>query len=108
MTAGGDLLQRAEMTRASDPWCPDCGLPLQVEQPQHDRIHPPESGPGGIMRYPVLVRCPRNAERPVVPIEPPFVGGAVSFHIACDYARVLGHAPMQGGLEVTGVPDGYR
>lgn len=108
MTDEDDLLRRAEAIRAADPWCPDCGMPLQVEQPRNDRIHPPNPGHAGNLRYPVLVRCPRNAERPAVPIEAPFVGGAVSFHIACDYARVLGHAPTQDRGEANGVADERR
>jgi hypothetical protein len=76
-----------------DPWCPDCGLRLQVEQPRADRLHPPRPGPDGEVLYPVLRRCPRNAERPAFALEP-ILGGDAQYKRACDFAQVVGYAPL--------------
>ncbi len=90
-----DAFDQAAEIVARDPWCPDCGLRLQVEQPRSDRLHPPRRGPEGEALYPVLSRCPRNAERPAIRFEPAFVGGGVRFQPVCDYAQVVGYAPLR-------------
>ena len=90
-----DAFDQAADLLAKDPWCPDCGLRLQLEQPRQDRLHPPRQGPGGEDLYPVLRRCPRNAERPAIPLAPTFVGGDVQYKRVCDYAQVVGYAPLR-------------
>ena len=88
-----DAFERAADLLARDPWCPDCGLRLQLEQPRQDRLHPPRRGPEGEDLYPVLRRCPRNAERPAIRLEPAFVGCGVRYKRAGDYAQ--GYAPLR-------------
>ena len=90
-----NAFEQAADQLARDPWCPDCGLRLQVEQPRSDRLHPLRRGPDGEALYPVLRRCPRNAERPAIALEPAFVGGAVRYKRVCDYAQVVGYAPLR-------------
>ncbi len=93
-----NAFERAAELLARDPWCPDCGLRLQVEQPRADRLHPPRPGPDGEALYPVLRRCPRNAERPAFPLEP-ILGGDAGFKRICDFAQVTGYAPLSEALE---------
>lgn len=93
-----DAFEQAADVLARHPWCPDCGLRLQLEQPRSDRLHPPRRGPDGEALYPVLRRCPRNAERPAIRFEPAFVVGGVRYEPVCDYAQVVGYAPARGGL----------
>lgn len=83
-----DAFEQAADVLARGPWCPDCGLRLQVEQPSSDRLHPPRRGPDGEALYPVLTRCPRNAERPATPFEPAFVVVGVRYQPVCDYGQV--------------------
>jgi hypothetical protein len=93
-----NAFERAAELLARDPWCPDCGLRLQVEQPRADRLHPPRPGPGGEALYPVLRRCPRNAERPAFALEPT-LGGDAQYKRACDFAQVVGYAPLSSALD---------
>jgi hypothetical protein len=90
--------ERAADLLARDPWCPDCGLRLQVEQPRSDRLHPPRRGPDGEALYAVLRRCPRNAERPALAIEP-IVGGDARYKRVCDFAQVVGYAPLSDAID---------
>ena len=93
-----NAFERAADLLARDPWCPDCGLRLQVEQPRSDRLHPPRRGPDGEALYPVLRRCPRNAEHPAIAIEP-IVGGDAQYKRACDFAQVVGYAPLRDVID---------
>jgi hypothetical protein len=93
-----NAFERAADLLARDPWCPDCGLRLQVEQPRSDRLHPPRRGPDGEALYPVLRRCPRNAERPAIALEPT-LGGDAQYKRVCDFAQVVGYAPLSSVID---------
>ena len=93
-----NAFERAADLLARDPWCPDCGLLLQVEQPRSDRLHPPRRGPDGEALYPVLRRCPRNAERPAIALEPT-LGGDARYKRVCDFAQVIGYAPLSSAVD---------
>jgi hypothetical protein len=93
-----NAFERAADLLARDPWCPDCGVRLQVEQPRSDRLHPPRRGPDGEALYPVLRRCPRNAERPAIALEPT-LGGDARYKRVCDFAQVIGYAPLSSAVD---------